>query len=37
MKYAKYRRKLWNDMEKMEERQVKEWKDIAIMEETQVE
>ena len=36
-KYGKYGRKLWNDMENMEERQVKYWKDMDIMEETQVE
>ena len=33
----KYRSKLWNDMDNMEERQVEQWKDMKNMEETQVE
>ena len=35
--YEKYRRKLWNDMEKMEVIQVEMWKDMDNMEERQVE
>ena len=34
---GKYRRKLWNDMENMEERQVEEWYGMDNMEERQVE
>ena len=36
VRYGKYERKLWNDMENMEERQVEMWKDMVNMEERQV-
>jgi hypothetical protein len=32
-RYGKYRRKLWNDMENMAERQVEKWKNLEDMEE----
>ena len=35
--YGKYRKKLWNDIENMAERQVEMWKDMDNMEERQVE
>jgi hypothetical protein len=36
-RFGKYRRKLWNYMDNMEEKQVEEWKDMKNMEENQVE